>query len=279
MTTFNTLPSFVDSGWLQSRLDFPGLRIVQVGGENHYTRMHVPGAVFVAYPEFVTQRDGIPGLRADAEVLASLFSRLGIGQDSTVVAYDVTGGMDASRFVWSLMSMGHTGGAVVLDGGLGVWVQEQRPVESQTQEITPVSFMLAPNVEFEADREEVLAVIEKGGEAILLDTRTRNEYVGQTLRGPRGHLRGAVHLDWIETLMARHNPRLQPQDAIRARLAAIGITDPEREVIVYCESGHRAAQTWALLRYLGWRNVRLFDGSIAEWRVYDLPVVYGENPE
>ncbi|MBF0427974.1 MAG: sulfurtransferase [Magnetococcales bacterium] len=270
---------FVDGEWLQSRLNTAVVRIIQVGGENQYVSMHVPGAVLVSYAQFTTPRDGVPGMRGDVAVLAGLFGRLGIGPETTVVAYDLSGGTDASRLVWTLVSMGHKGGAAVLDGGLAVWLQEGRPVESVPTVIAAgVEFIAQPDDSWEANLEQVLAVTEGGTETVLLDTRTRNEYVGMTLRSPRGHLRGAVHLDWVETLVGRQDPRLQPLDSLRARLAAIGVSDPAREVIVYCETAHRAAQTWVLLRHLGWQKVRLYDGSIAEWRVYDLPVVSGENP-
>ncbi|MBF0444611.1 MAG: sulfurtransferase, partial [Magnetococcales bacterium] len=48
--------------------------------------------------------------------------------------------------------------------------------------------------------------------------------------------------------------------------------------IIYCESGHRAAQTWLLLRDLDFKNVRLFAGSISQWRALGLPVVPGVRP-
>lgn len=274
----DTMSWFVDTDWLQSRLGTPDLRIVQVGGESHYDRMHLPGAVLVSYGAFTVLRDGLPGMRADEEVLTALFGQLGIGPLTGVVAYDLAGGKDAARFIWTLVSMGHAGGVAILDGGLSCWLQEQRPLESQSPVIAPVDFIPAPNDAHEVDREGVLAVIGQPGGVFLLDTRGRNEYVGLTLRPPRGHLRGAVHLDWVEWLVGQQDLRLQSVEALRARLAAIGLTNVEQEVIVYCETGHRAALSWAVLRHLGWSKVCLFDGSMAEWRVYDLPVVYGENP-
>ncbi|GAB0057719.1 Thiosulfate/3-mercaptopyruvate sulfurtransferase [Candidatus Magnetaquicoccaceae bacterium FCR-1] len=269
---------FVTTDWLLEHLGRTGLRLVQVGGESHYPRMHLPGAVLVTYPEFTAQRDGLPAMFPEPADLERLFGRLGIGVQTPVVVYDLVGGTDAARFAWTLARAGHAGARAILDGGLPVWYQRQLPLDSAIPRIEAVTFTARPDAACEADREQVLATIASHAEGMLLDSRSRNEYLGLTLRGPRGHLPGAVHLDWIDTLMGRQDPRLQSDEALRALYAAIGIDDPTREVIVYCETAHRAAHTWAVLRHLGWEKVRLYDGSISEWRLYDLPVVAGDTP-
>ncbi|MBF0614383.1 MAG: sulfurtransferase [Magnetococcales bacterium] len=271
-------PIFVDGNWLQGRLGDPGVRVVQVGGEKDYPRLHLPGAVLVSYGEFTTQRDGLLNMRAEDAVLAALFGRLGIGVDTPVVVYDLSGGTDAGRFAWSLATMGHRGGCALLDGGLPWWYQERRPLDTVIPVVPTVPFQALPDRSWEADREWVEAVTEGEKEGLLLDTRSRNEYMGLTLRAPHGHLAGAIHWDWMESLNGRQDPRLQPLSRLADRLAALGLDDPGREVILYCETAHRAAHTWNVLRHLGWERVRLYDGSMAEWRVYDLPVVAGENP-
>ncbi|MBF0189640.1 MAG: sulfurtransferase [Magnetococcales bacterium] len=272
------VPFFVDGSWLQARLDGAALRVVQVGGERDYPRLHVPGAVLVSYAEFTTQRDGLPGMRPEDGELASLFGRLGITLDTPVVVYDLAGGTDAARFAWTLATVGHRAGCGVLNGGLSVWYHEQRPLESRVPVIAPVVLTPEPDESWLAERDEVLAVTRGAGSAQLLDTRSGNEYAGLTLRAPRGHLVGALHWDWMEALEGRHDPRLQSVERLLARCAALGLNDPGREVIVYCETAHRAAHSWNVLRHLGWERVRLYDGSMAEWRLCDLPVVAGDTP-
>ena len=52
-----------------------------------------------------------------------------------------------------------------------------------------------------------------------------------------------------------------------------GIT-PETEVVTYCTIGNRASQAWFALKYLlGYRDVRVYYGSWAEWgTVADTPI-------
>lgn len=270
---------FVSTAWLAERLDAPELRLIQVGGEKFYDSLHLPGAMLMPYGELVTEKDGVPGMRADTDRLTALFGRYGIGDGVTVVAYDAAGGMDASRLAWTLASLGFTRTAV-LDGGVVAWVNEKRPITQQAPTPQPATFTPRPDPSVVIGWEETLQVANDPAAApLILDTRSGREYVGMTLRAPRGHLAGAVHLEWTETLVdPNNNPVLKDKETLRQLYAGIGVTEREREVILYCETAHRASQTWLLLKELGFGKVRLYDGSMAEWRVRDLPVVGGSTP-
>ena len=80
-------------------------------GRKAYTEGHIPGAIFVDLDRDLASSD-----RSDAthgrhpfptpSAFAGAMSRLGIGSDSHVVAYDDTGGMTASRLVVMLRMLG-----------------------------------------------------------------------------------------------------------------------------------------------------------------------------
>jgi thiosulfate/3-mercaptopyruvate sulfurtransferase len=54
-------------------------------------------------------------------------------------------------------------------------------------------------------------------------------------------------------------------EALRAAYAAQGIT-PDRNIILYCNSGTEASHVFFALRYLlGYPNVRVFMGSWSQW--------------
>ncbi|MBF0144634.1 MAG: sulfurtransferase [Magnetococcales bacterium] len=262
---------FVQPEWLASRLKNTDLRIVQLDGEKYYHQFHIPGAVQLSYGKLVTKRNEVPGVMADPADLAREFGRLGIGNETPVVAYDLTGGLDAARFLWTLATVGHTGFKAVLDGGLPDWHARNRPMESGAVQVLEAVFQWRLDGRWLVEHEEVLAVAEGRREAILVDTRSAKEYQGMTVRGPRGHIRGAVHFDWTDSLAGPRDLRLKALPEIKGQLAELGISDPGREIILYCETAHRAAHTWLLMLHLGYEKVRLYDGSIAEWRVLDLP--------
>ncbi|MBZ0286260.1 MAG: sulfurtransferase, partial [Anaerolineae bacterium] len=56
----------------------------------------------------------------------------------------------------------------------------------------------------------------------------------------------------------------RPAAELRSELALIGVT-PDKEIVTYCQSGMRASHTYFLLLNLGFKRVRMYDGSWAEW--------------
>jgi thiosulfate/3-mercaptopyruvate sulfurtransferase len=46
-------------------------------------------------------------------------------------------------------------------------------------------------------------------------------------------------------------------------------------VVLYCNTARRISHTYLVLRHLGYERVDFFEGSLAEWRERDLPLVAG----
>jgi thiosulfate/3-mercaptopyruvate sulfurtransferase len=162
----------------------------------------------------------------------------------------------AARLVWALHFYGH-GAAAVLDGGWDRWVAEERPVTDRAADVAPAArFRATPTPEVGADfawlRERV-----GDEEVVLVDTRTDTEYA-------QGHLPGAKSWDWFNAVPAESWNVARDAEQLRADWRALGI-DEEREVVVYCRSGMRAAHTYVALRNAGYERVRLYDGSWQDW--------------
>lgn len=268
---------FVDMPWLEDHLHDPDLRIIQIGGERYYPQMHIPGAALLSFRDLITIQNGVPGVRAAPEFLAELFGRVGVTLQTPVLFYDVGNGMDAARAVWTLTSLGHSAVAQ-LDGGFGLWFRDKRPMDHLSPSLPTLRFLPKPNPEWGVTGDEVLAISRSANGPILLDTRTPQEYEGLTAREPRGHIAGAHLFNWTDALREMQDPRIKPPEQLLSLLAPLGIVHPEQEIIVYCETGHRASHTWLLLRHLGFKKVRLYDGSMAEWRHLGYPVVAGSAP-
>ena len=45
----------------------------------------------------------------------------------------------------------------------------------------------------------------------------------------------------------------------------MGVADRNQPVVVYCQTGYRAGQTYLALRSLGLEQVRLYDASMVEY--------------
>ncbi|MDH3452204.1 MAG: rhodanese-like domain-containing protein, partial [Gammaproteobacteria bacterium] len=118
----------VEPQWLATRLDDPGLRIVDLCKADHYARHHIRGAVHLAYDRLVTKAPPVGGLLPERSEFADLMGSLGISNKHRVIAYDEEGGGRAARLLWSLHAYGHRD-ASILDGGATSWAGDGFPLE------------------------------------------------------------------------------------------------------------------------------------------------------
>jgi thiosulfate/3-mercaptopyruvate sulfurtransferase len=123
------------------------------------------------------------------------------------------------------------------------------------------------------DIRATLEDVKNRGAARLLDVRSVEEFVGEWEADERpGHIPGAVNVPWDELVGTGHR-YLESMEGIERRLAAVGISAGD-SVIAYCAVGVRASVAYLALRQLG-LQVRLYDGSFAEWTGAALPVEIG----
>jgi len=100
---------------------------------------------------------------------------------------------------------------------------------------------------------------------VFVDTRTLAEYRGETRRAERaGHIPGAVNFDWVNAIDQTRSLRLKPAQELKQVLSQMGVT-PDKEVIAYCQTHHRSAHTYIVLKSLGYPRVRGYPGSWSEW--------------
>jgi thiosulfate/3-mercaptopyruvate sulfurtransferase len=118
----------------------------------------------------------------------------------------------------------------------------------------------------------------KLGTAQILDARSEARFLG-TVPEPRpglrsGHIPGAVSVPYATVLNG--DGTMKSPDELRVTLQGAGV-DLTRPAITSCGSGVTAAILNLALERVGHRAHALYDGSWAEWGMYDdLPVARGQ---
>lgn len=248
---------------LEAVRDDPGIVIVDLCKPKQYRKAHIPGALFVNYADILRVEKPMMGLLPPAEQFSRLVAGLGITADKHVVAYDDEGGGCASRFIWTLHVFGHRN-ASLLNGGLYSWANEGHPLTKDVPRPSASDYTLSNTGEYIADSDYIMQHLGDAHVA-LLDARSLAEFTGSKKFSSRGgHIPGATRYEWTDAMDRSRNLRLLPADTIQQQLDGLGITK-NKEVIVYCQTHHRSAFSYVMLRSLGYENVRGYPGSWSEW--------------
>lgn len=272
----NATSIYVEHDWLAGNLNNNKIVIVDMTSDDiQYLRYHIPGAVRLSYQDIITHRKDKVSVRVPDTQLAKVLGSLGVSADQHVVIYDDMAGLNAGRLFWEMERIGHKK-VSVLRGGLVQWVLAGHKVDNRAVTPRPVQYVLPAGGRA---NEAVLADISEAsgkGKATLLDVRSQEEYAGHPRYPRTGHVPGAKWLSWEENVEFEKGFVPKSSDVLLNKLAGLGVKDKSAPLIVYCRSGHRASQGYLTLRDLGFSDVRLYDGSMAEYsRQPGLPLVKG----
>jgi thiosulfate/3-mercaptopyruvate sulfurtransferase len=259
----------VSAQWLAEHLKDSNVVVLHVGEKrSEYDGGHIPGARFLALEDFIEDEDAeLPS----TEKLKAAFEKVGVSDDSRVIIYTTAWYPMAGRAYYTLDYLGHGDHAALLDGGIDEWRLEKRPLSKDEPKIARGSFTPDVHPEVRAMMEDVKKISEQPSKTVVLvDARPEKRYTD-------GHIAGATHVYWQETLVdAKNKPVFLPADKLKELFAARGIT-PGQKLVTYCEIGLQASHDYFVAKYLGY-DAAMFDGSIHQWsHVNMLPVVAGKS--
>jgi thiosulfate/3-mercaptopyruvate sulfurtransferase len=266
--------SLVTPAWLEAHKNDPKVKLIEVAGLGQdqmpvYKAGHVPGAIGWKWKD--TLWDSHTRDFPDPDEFARRLGAAGIGNDTAVVFYGE--GVQFGVYAWwTFKYCGHDK-VYILDGARDRWANEGRPLSTDVPPpAKPVQYRpVARNEGMRIRRDEVLAALGRPGQ-VILDGRSPEEYTGQRVGGPGGpdvgalrygRIPGAKHLFYSDLMNA--DKSFKTADEIKRAAAERGAA-PDKNVIAYCRMSHRATVIYfALTELLGYRNVRVYDGSWTEW--------------
>lgn len=280
MTSFSTTDdprTLVSTDWLATHFKDPDLRLLDASwhmpdsgrdAAAEYQAAHIPGARFFNIDEIADLRSGLPHMAPTPEKFISRMRAMGVGDGHQVVVYDAAGLFSAARVWWTFRLMGKLDIAV-LDGGLPKWRAEGRELEDLPPIIKDRHITVQRQAALVKDVTQV-AHASKLGETEIIDARTAARFRGEVAE-PRpglraGHIPGSKNLPY--TALLHQDGTMKSPAALRAAFMAAGV-DLTRPAITTCGSGVTAAILSLALERIGHRNHALYDGSWAEWGMYD----------
>ena len=275
------MSALVNPAWVHRHRNDPKVKLIEIAGLGQddmqaYKGGHVPGAVCWKWKEMLwdSHRRDFP----EPQEFARRCGAAGIANDTTVVFYGEPVQFGVYAW-WAFRYCGHTK-VKVLDGARAGWQAAGRPlVPDEPPAAAPASYSPVKRVErMRIHRDKVLKAI--GGETVILDGRSHEEYRGERVGGPGGpdvgamrygRIPGAKHLFFEDLLDAKK--AFKPVEELQRLVAATGAA-PDKDIIAYCRLSHRATVLqFVLTQLLGYKHVKVYDGSWTEWgNLVNVPV-------
>lgn len=242
--------------------------VIDVNGADIYGKQHIQGAINIPHKELY-KAGPVEGQIKPAGELAAIFGKKGVSNTAKIVLYDEGSNRYNSRVWWILKSIGATD-VSILHFNMDQFAVARIPLTATpaTGKATTFTVTESPYKAFTMAEVQKLAE-----ETVLLDGREKDEFEGaDAAKKSKGHLPGAVWMNFKEVLTA--TGAYKSKDEIIAAAAKFGAT-PEKPIVVYCNSGIKAAVLYVALKEIaGFQNVQNYVGSYADWNtIAENPIV------
>ena len=270
MNKVSLTDSIVSIHWLKENLSAENLvifdasmkPIVAVSNAAPETRVYIPGSLRFDFDDVLTDHNtSLPHMMPSAEFFQEEMQKLGVNQDSTIVAYDKDGIYSSPRAWWMFRAMGHEQVAV-LDGGLPAWIQAG--YETVPTLATPKgrgNFASRPQGGLFVDSRFVLHALADPSYSVI-DARSAGRFKGQEpeprpgLRG--GHMPNAVNIPHTRVL---ENGKMLPKSKLRSIFEGY----KDKKMIFSCGSGVTSCVVALAAEQTGHKDLAVYDGSWTEW--------------
>ena len=241
--------------WLRDHRADASVLVIDVRDSDAYNAGHIPGAVHLDLSLNRLASSRSEAIEQWIDALQRTIRRIGIRPDHHVVFYEDVSGTMAAYGVWLLDAAGLRNGAM-LNGGFAGWIREGG--ETSTDAAMPVpsetSIRFDPRVLATAD--QILGDLKAGSTgAKRVDARATSEVA-------RGAIPGSIHLDWHDHLDGQG--AFRPMEELAQTYQSLGLAKDDR-VASYCAGGIRAANTYVVLKALGYEDVQNYAPSWGEW--------------
>jgi len=267
------MDSLVSTEWLARHLGEPGLVVLDASSHlpdakrdarAEFAEAHIPGARFVDLATLTDPDSPVPSAVPTGEQFAERMRSLGVNAGDRLVIYDDSAVKTAAR-AWFIARMNGARQVAILDGGLGKWRAEGRPLESGEAGGAFGDFTSARGAGTVRFKAEMLANLGSRSEQVV-DARGRARFSGEQAdfrpNIASGHIPGSCNLPY--NLLFQHDGTYLRRANLERAFAAAGI-DLARPVVTTCGGGVTAAVLLFALHLLGKDDVALYDGSWSEW--------------
>jgi thiosulfate/3-mercaptopyruvate sulfurtransferase len=235
--------------------------IISAQKSSAYNDFHITGSISLP-PSILVDNEPISYMNKSAEEMAEIIGSKGVSHTNMIIIYDEGSHKYSGRLYWVFKYLGAEN-VKIMSGGLEAWKAIRKPVTSSPTTLNPTTFTANVQPQFLTELSEVKAAVNDPN-YVIVDARSEAEYAGtDDTKLRQGHIPNAVHINYTELIA--ENGEIKSVEELTELYSAKGVT-ADKTVIIYCKTSVRAAIEFAALNsVLGYENVKVFDGAMAEW--------------
>ena len=235
-------------------------------GEATWRDAHIPRARFAHLDRDLSGRKNAGNGRhplPTREAFAAFLVAAGVNRSSTLVAYDASNGLYASRFWWMARWVGHDAVAG-LDGGLQAWQAAGLLMTSEAPHAVAGDFCIRDSLVSHVDTYDVEANLATRAR-LVVDARAPERFRGdvEPLDPVAGHIPHAVNRPMAKNLAA--DGRFKSARELRDEFSDLLAGHTAETLIASCGSGVTACHQLLAMEVAGLPGAALYPGSWSAW--------------
>ncbi len=235
-------------------------------GRDEYKKGHIPSAIYFDIEKNSDLNNPIPHMLPKKEKFISFLKNNGITLDNDIVIYDQVGFFCSSR-VWFTFSYYGFRNVKILNGGIKYWKQNNLAISNQKK-----TTFLKKKIELKEKKmmvvnQEYIKKIINNNKTLIIDARPKKRFLGLE-EEPRknlkkGNIPGSVNIPF--TSLVDKKGKFLSKSILRKKFEKEVNFSLINEIICTCGSGVTACNVIFGLYLLGVQNLKLYDGSWAQW--------------
>ena len=236
-------------------------------GRLDYKNSHIENAIYFDIEKLSDNSIDLPHMFPSSEQIQNFIMSNGININNDIIIYDQIGFFCSGR-VWFIFKVFGFKKIRILNGGFSEWTKNNLPVTNKIKKTGKSNFICNS---FESKRivnkTELEKIIVKNDCNIkVIDARPQNRFMGIE-KEPRpnlkkGRIKNSINIPFE---VITENMLIKNFDELKHLIFNQKKIKKKNIIVCYCGSGVTACNIIFVLTLLGIKEVKLYDGSWAEW--------------
>ena len=236
-------------------------------GNLEYKSSHIENSIYFDIEKLSNNLSDLPHMFPSKEQIQKFVRKNGININHEIIIYDQEGFFCSAR-VWFIFKVCGFKKIRILDGGFAQWIKLNLPITNKIKKSEKSNFISDSYESTMIVNKEELEkiIIKKDCNSKIIDARPRNRFLGiekePRPNSKKGRVKSSINIPFkviTNNMLLKNFYELKHLIFDQKKIKKTDV------IVCYCGSGITACNIIFVLTLLGIKNVKLYDGSWAEW--------------